>query len=125
MTGTAVLLLTATFHVLADATDDVTHSGALTLTALEFLNQGSYRFVENAVAQIHDSRDGAQTSGQLTIEQIQTNQLVHTDTVDIVNTAALSGNAVQQSVDYDDVYRSTHSHDSGRACRLNPTRHCA
>ena len=50
MTGTAIPLLTATFRVLTGATDDFTHSGVMALTALEFLNQGSYRFVQNAVA---------------------------------------------------------------------------
>jgi hypothetical protein len=92
VTGTAVLLLTATFSVLADAADDFTVDSALTLTALEFLNQGSYRFVENAVAQINDARGGTQVDGQLTVERIMVvGQMAHIDTADMVNTAALSG----------------------------------
>ena len=54
----------------ATAADNRTHSGVLNLTALELLNQGSYRFVENAAAQIDDARGGSQASGQLTVERL-------------------------------------------------------
>ena len=47
-----MLLLTARFRVLSGATHNHTHSGVLRLTALELLNQGSFRFVENATAEV-------------------------------------------------------------------------
>ena len=99
VTGTAVALLTVTMSVRSDATDNQTHSSVLSLTALEFLNQSNFKFVENAAAQINDERGGAQSDGQLTVESIVVaGQLAHTDTADIVNTAALSGTLVQRSV---------------------------
>ena len=99
VTGTSVPLLTATFRVRSDAAENYTQSSAVTLTALEFLNQGNFLFVENAAAQINDARGGSQTSGQLAVERLVTvGHMVHTDVADIVNTAALSGSAVQRSV---------------------------
>ena len=99
VTGTSVLLLTATFRVRSGAAENHTQSSAVTLTALEFLNQGSFLFVENAAAQINDARGGAQTSGQLAVEQLVTvGHVAHTDVADVINTAALSGSAVQRSV---------------------------
>ena len=62
VTGTAVPILTVRFRVLSAAADDHTHSGVLQLTALELLNQGSYRFVENSAAQIDDARGGSQAA---------------------------------------------------------------
>ena len=56
VTGTAVLLLTATFRVRSGAAESHNCTNAVALTALEFLNQGSYRFVENGAAQIDDAR---------------------------------------------------------------------
>ena len=70
VSGTAVPLLTVRFRVLGTATHDHTHDNMLGLTALELLNQGSYRFVENAAAQINDARGGVQTAGQLTVERV-------------------------------------------------------
>ena len=119
VTGTAVLLLTATFRVRSDASDDVVHSNVVTLTALEFLNQGSFRFVQNAAAQINDARGGAQANGQLTVERIMVaGQLAHIDTADIINTAALSGSAVQRSVGVVEVYTraATAAADVSSAC---------
>ena len=105
VTGTAVLLLTATFRVKSDAADDHTQSSAVTLTALEFLNQGNFLFVDNAAAQINDARGGAQASGQLAVERlVAVGQIAHTDVADIVNTAALSGTAVQRSVGVVEMY---------------------
>ena len=99
VTGTSVPLLTATFRVRSDAAENYTQSSAVTLTALEFLNQGNFLFVENAAAQINDARGGSQTSGQLAVERLVTaGHFVHTEVADIVNTAALSGSAVQRSV---------------------------
>jgi hypothetical protein len=99
VTGTSVLLLTATFRVRSDAAENYTQSSAVTLTALEFLNQGNFLFVENAGAQINDARGGNQTSGQLAVERLVTvGHVVLTDVADIINTAALSGSAVQRNV---------------------------
>ena len=99
MTGTAVLLLTATFRVRSGAAESHNCTNAVALTALEFLNQGNFLFVENAAAQINDARGGAQSEGQLSVEQVvPVGQRAHSDSVDIVNTAALSGSAVQRSV---------------------------
>ena len=63
VTGTAVPLLTVRLRVRATAADNHTYSGVLNLTALELLNQGSYRFVENSAAQIDDARGGSQAAG--------------------------------------------------------------
>ena len=99
VTGTSVLLITAKFRVRSDAPEDDTQSTAVTLTALELLNQGGYRFVHNAETQFHDAREGSQISGQLAVERLVTvGHVVHTDVADIVNTAALSSIAVQRSV---------------------------
>lgn len=99
VTGTAVPLLTARFRVLSGAADNYTHGGVLNLTALELLNQGSFRFVENAAALIHDARGGRQTAGQLAVERVvSAGHLAHTALADIVNTAVLSGSASQHSV---------------------------
>ncbi len=99
VTGTAVLLLTATFRVRSGAAESHNCTNAVALTALEFLNQGNFLFVENAAAQINDARGGAQSEGQLSVEQVvPVGQRAHSDSVDIVNTAALSGSAVQRSV---------------------------
>jgi hypothetical protein len=99
VTGTAVPLLTARFRVLSGAADNYTHGGVLNLTALELLNQGSFRFVENAAALIHDARGGRQTAGQLAVERVvSAGHLAHTALADIVNTAVLSGSASQRSV---------------------------
>ena len=95
VTGTTVPLLTVRFRVRSGAADNSTHSGVLGLTALELLNQGSYRFVDNATAQIHDARGGSQTAGQLTVERVvSAGHLAHTALADIVNTAVLSVHAV-------------------------------
>ena len=99
VTGTAVHLLTARLRVRAAAADNHTHSGVLNLTALELLNQGSYRFVENGAAQIDDARGGSQASGQLTVERlVSAGRLVHTALADLVNTAALSGTPIERGV---------------------------
>merc|ERR1719478_821103 len=126
VTGTAVLLLTATFRVRSDASDDVVHSNVVNLTALEFLNQGSFRFVQNAAAQINDARGGAQANGQLTVERIMVaGQLAHTDTADIINTAALSGSALQRSVGVVEVYtRAATAAADVSSVRLQQLGHC-
>ena len=124
VTGTSVLLLTARFRVLSGAADDHTHSGVLRLTALELLNQGSFRFVENAAAQIHDARGGSQTVGQLTVERVvSAGHLAHTALADMVNTAVLSGSIVERSVGVIEVFSraATGAADVSSAFSCNST----
>ena len=103
VTGTSISLLTLTFNVSSGA--NRTHAPVLSATALEFLNQGSFLFVSNQQAQINDARGGAQTDGQLTVEPVAVvGHLAHTDAVDMVNTAALSGSAVEHSVGVVELY---------------------
>ena len=124
VTGTTVPLLTVRFRVRSGAADNSTHSGVLGLTALELLNQGSYRFVDNATAQIHDARGGSQTAGQLTVERVvSAGHLAHTALADIVNTAVLSGSAVERSVGVVEVFSraATGAADASSAFSCNST----
>ena len=126
VTGTAVPILTVRFRVLSAAADNYTHSGVLQLTALELLNQGSYRFVVNATAQIDDARGGSQTAGQLTVERIvSAGYLAHTELADLVNTAALSGRPVAHDIGVVEVFSraATGAADASFSCSsANTTR---
>ena len=119
VTGTAVPILTVRFRVLSAAADEYTHSGVLQLTALELLNQGSYRFVENAAAQIDDARGGSQTAGQLTVERVvSAGYLARTELADLVNTAALSGSPMAYGIGVVEVFSraATDAADGSFSC---------
>ena len=122
VTGTSISLLTLTFNVSSGA--NRTHAPVLSATALEFLNQGNFLFVSNQQAQINDARGGAQTDGQLTVEPVAVvGHLAHTDAVDMVNTAALSGSAVEHSVGVVELYSraATSAADASSAFVCNST----
>ena len=95
---TALYLMTLRFSVVGGASVGSPQS-VINGTVGAMVNQGTQRYLSNAVMSVTDGRGGLQSEGRLTVESVQgVGVLAYSETGSFVNTAALDGQAITSSV---------------------------